>query len=40
MFEIPSDCSQVVVIEMSGIQNFLVSLHVVLAVCRGLGGQK
>lgn len=40
MFEIPSDCSQVVVIEMSGIQNFLVSLQVVLAVCRGLGGQK
>lgn len=40
MFEFPSDCSKVVVIKMSGIHNFLLSLEVVLAVCRGLGGQK
>lgn len=40
MSEFPSDCSQVVVIKMSGIHNFLLSLQVVLAVCRGLGGQK
>ena len=26
LFEFPSDCSQVVVVKMSGIQNFLVSL--------------
>ena len=34
MFEFPSDCSKVVVIKMSGIHNFLLSLQVVLA-CAG-----